>query len=181
MEARRAARSIAAAAGIALASLSCVGSYGRERLLPRPEPLPVHAGGSLSEDEQRRLADVRRFLGPYDQEVLERGVFEIVTGPGRIEQVACQHGVERQATQGDALTRQDQTVTLEIVPALCERLVFEERAESSEDQRPIQLRRCRRAGQEASTSCVSLVPDRDVAGPPVAGRHGDAHDVGPHG
>lgn len=67
---------------IALASLfSCVGSYGRERLLPRPAPLAIHAGGSLSDDEQRRLGDVRRFLGPYDQTVLESTLENLATDP----------------------------------------------------------------------------------------------------
>jgi hypothetical protein len=67
-----------AGVGIALASLSCVGSYGRERLLPRPEPLPLL---SLSEDEQRRLGDVRRFLGPYEQGLLERTLENLATDP----------------------------------------------------------------------------------------------------
>jgi hypothetical protein len=81
VEARQAARTFALALAVVLSSLSCVGSYGRERLLPRPDPLPVHAGGSLSEGEQRRLADVRRFLGPYDQELLERTLVNLGTDP----------------------------------------------------------------------------------------------------
>jgi hypothetical protein len=69
---------VAAAAALALA---CVGSYGRERLLPRPEPMAVHAGSSLSDDEQRRLADVRRFLGPADQVVLEATLENLAADP----------------------------------------------------------------------------------------------------
>ena len=57
------------------------GACGRERALPRPEPLPVHAGGGLTQREQTRLADIRRFLSPFDQEVLERTLDHLARDP----------------------------------------------------------------------------------------------------
>ena len=45
---------------------------GRERLLPRPEPLAVHRNAELGAWEQRKLADIRRFLPPAEQLVLEQ-------------------------------------------------------------------------------------------------------------
>lgn len=50
---------------------------GRERLLPRPEPLAVHADGSLSQGKQKRLADIRRFLDPLEQQLLERSIEDL--------------------------------------------------------------------------------------------------------
>ncbi len=47
---------------------------GRERLLPRPEPMAVHADGALSAGKQRRLADIRRFLDPLEQQLLEQTI-----------------------------------------------------------------------------------------------------------
>ncbi len=51
--------------------LSCA-NIGRERLLPKPEPMAIHAGSeTLTEGDQSRLANVRRFLDPYEAELLE--------------------------------------------------------------------------------------------------------------
>lgn len=50
---------------------------GKERLLPRPEPMAVHADGSLSQGKQRRLADIRRFLDPLEQQLLERSIEDL--------------------------------------------------------------------------------------------------------
>jgi hypothetical protein len=50
-------------------------------MLPRPEPLPIHAGANLTGFEQTRLADIRRFLGPFDQQVLERTLDQLAHDP----------------------------------------------------------------------------------------------------
>jgi hypothetical protein len=52
---------------------------GRERLLPRPEPLAVHRDAELGPWEQRKLGDIRRFLPPADQLVLERTLVNLET------------------------------------------------------------------------------------------------------
>ena len=60
---------------------STAADCGKERLLPRPEPLRVHRDGGLSPRDQTRLADVRRFLGPYEQQVLERTLENLAQDP----------------------------------------------------------------------------------------------------
>lgn len=52
---------------------------GRERLLPRPEPLAVHADAELGAWDQRKLADIRRFLPPAEQLVLEQTLVNLET------------------------------------------------------------------------------------------------------
>jgi len=59
---------IVAALALGVGPAAC----GREHMLPRPDPLPVHAGSGLTAGEQKRLADIRRFVSPYEQEILER-------------------------------------------------------------------------------------------------------------
>ena len=76
---------------------------GKERLLPRPEPMAVHADGSLSAGKQRRLADIRRFLDPLEQQLLERSIEDLAKEerlpPGTGEQ-ALDRAISR--TIGDA-------------------------------------------------------------------------------
>jgi hypothetical protein len=52
---------------------------GRERLLPRPEPLAVHQDAGLGAWEQRKLDDIRRFLPPAEQLVLEQTLVNLET------------------------------------------------------------------------------------------------------
>jgi len=54
---------------------------GREYMLPRPEPLEVHRGTALDSGAQRRLADIRRFLSPEQQAVLERSLTDLARDP----------------------------------------------------------------------------------------------------
>lgn len=70
-------RAAALALVAALAGLAC----GREQLLPRPDPLPAHRESGLTEGELERLADIRRFLGPYEQQVLERSLEQLASDP----------------------------------------------------------------------------------------------------
>lgn len=65
----------------AFALVACAAACGRERMLPRPDPLPVHAGGGLTPGEQKRLADIRRFVSPYEQEILERTLDNLARDP----------------------------------------------------------------------------------------------------
>jgi hypothetical protein len=64
-----------------LVLVGLVAACGREHMLPRPEPLAVHAGRGLSEGEQKRLADIRRFLSPFEQEVLEQTLRNLAEDP----------------------------------------------------------------------------------------------------
>lgn len=61
----------------------CVGlvaaDCGRERLLPRPDPLDVHDDADLGPWERRKLADIRRFLPPAEQLVLEQTLVNLET------------------------------------------------------------------------------------------------------
>jgi hypothetical protein len=50
-------------------------------MLPRPEPLPAHRESGLSEGEQRRLADVRRFVTPGEQALIERSLEDLARDP----------------------------------------------------------------------------------------------------
>ncbi len=54
---------------------------GRERLLPRPEPLAVHRDAELGLWEQRKLADIRRFLPPAEQLLLEQTLVNLEADP----------------------------------------------------------------------------------------------------
>ena len=47
-------------------------------MLPRPDPLTELQGSGLSDREQRKLADVRRFVDPTEQELIERSVLDLV-------------------------------------------------------------------------------------------------------
>lgn len=62
---------------VALAVLAA--DCGRERLLPRPEPMAVHEEAGLGAWEQRKLADIRRFLPPAEQLVLEQTLLNLET------------------------------------------------------------------------------------------------------
>jgi len=64
-----------------LALVSLTAGCGREMLLPRPEPLPELHDSELSGLEQRRLADIRRFLSPRDQELLEQTLQNLTRDP----------------------------------------------------------------------------------------------------
>ena len=65
---------MAALAVAALLLVPACRNIGKERLLPRPEPMAVHADGALSAGKQRRLADIRRFLDPLEQQLLEQTI-----------------------------------------------------------------------------------------------------------
>jgi hypothetical protein len=54
---------------------------GREHMLPRPDPLPAHRSSGLSAQEQRRLADVRRFVDPREQALIERSLEDLARDP----------------------------------------------------------------------------------------------------
>lgn len=79
---------------IALALGACVGSFGRERLLPRPAPLAIHGASDLDEDEQQRLADIRRFLSPSEQELLEETLKNLAADP-RLPEHAGESALKR--------------------------------------------------------------------------------------
>ncbi|HSJ99139.1 MAG TPA: hypothetical protein VLC53_18830 [Myxococcota bacterium] len=87
---RRARRQAVLATLLGLAGCN----YGRERLLPRPEPLAVHADSSLSDSAQRRLADVRRFSSPYEQEILEHTLEHLARDP-RLPRLEVDRALER--------------------------------------------------------------------------------------
>lgn len=61
--------------GASLVAADC----GRERLLPRPEPLPALEGADLGPWEERKLDDIRRFLPPDQQLVLEQTLVYLET------------------------------------------------------------------------------------------------------
>jgi hypothetical protein len=63
--------------GVGAASLAA--DCGRERLLPRPEPLPEHEEAGLGPWEARKLGDIRRFLPPAQQLVLEQTLVNLET------------------------------------------------------------------------------------------------------
>ena len=50
-------------------------------MLPRPDPLEAYRGAALSEADQRRLADIRRFLPPQEQALLERSLEDLARDP----------------------------------------------------------------------------------------------------
>lgn len=52
---------------------------GRERLLPRPEPLPALEEAGLGAWEERKLDDIRRFLPPDEQLLLEQTLVNLET------------------------------------------------------------------------------------------------------
>lgn len=66
-------RSIPGLAASVLAFAVC----GREHMLPRPEPLEIHRETALEADAQRRLGDIRRFLSPQHQAILERSLKDL--------------------------------------------------------------------------------------------------------
>ena len=82
-------------------------------------------------------------------EMLERGSFERVARPRRVEQVAGEHRVERQPAQRDAVGLQHDGVELQIVADLADRRVFEQRLQPVERRAAVHLRRrpARRAGR----------------------------------
>ncbi len=57
------------------------GCSGQARQLPRPEPMAVHANSTLSDSEQKKLGDIRRFLGPREQALLERSIEDLANDP----------------------------------------------------------------------------------------------------
>ena len=61
--------------GASLLAADC----GRERLLPRPEPLPALGDADLGPWEERKLDDIRRFLPPDEQLVLEQTLVNLAT------------------------------------------------------------------------------------------------------
>ncbi len=61
--------------GVSMVAADC----GRERLLPRPEPLPALEGADLGPWEERKLDDIRRFLPPDEQLVLEQTLVNLET------------------------------------------------------------------------------------------------------
>jgi len=77
-----------------LALVCLTAGCGRERLLPRPEPLPELEGSGLSWAEQRRLGDIRRFLSPRDQEVLEDTLQNLSRDP-RLPEAEVQAAIKR--------------------------------------------------------------------------------------
>ncbi len=74
---------------------------GRERLLPRPAPLAVHTDSGLSQGEQRRLADIRRFLPPAEQHVLEATLANLASDP-RLPAGEAEAGLKRALSGGAA-------------------------------------------------------------------------------
>ena len=66
-----------AAAALATGTAAC----GREHMLPRPDPLEAHREAALPEAAQRRLADIRRFLPPQEQALLERSLEDLARDP----------------------------------------------------------------------------------------------------
>ena len=62
---------------LAFALAPLPGCSGQARQLPRPEPMEVHAEGTLSSGQQRKLGDIRRFLGPQEQQLLERSIEDL--------------------------------------------------------------------------------------------------------
>jgi hypothetical protein len=67
---------------------------GRERLLPRPEPLDVHEDADLGPWERRKLADIRRFLPPAEQLVLEQTLVNLETD-SRLPRAETRAGLKR--------------------------------------------------------------------------------------
>ena len=62
----------------AASSTGACGNIGRERLLPKPEPMEIHADSTtLSKGDQSRLANVRRFLDPYEAGLLETSLHQL--------------------------------------------------------------------------------------------------------
>lgn len=88
-------RSWSAVVAGALALVGC----GREHMLPRPEPLEVHRGTSLDAGAQRRLGDIRRFLPPEQQAVLERSLRDLARDP-RLPQAEVTAALERALSRG---------------------------------------------------------------------------------
>ncbi len=64
---------------LAFSFVGFAGCSGQARQLPRPEPMAVHADASISAGKQRKLADIRRFLGPKEQQLLERTIEDLAS------------------------------------------------------------------------------------------------------
>ncbi len=79
---RRSARPAALLVAAPLAALvTWIGCSGQARQLPRPEPMAVHANSTLSDGQQKKLGDIRRFLGPREQALLERSIEDLANDP----------------------------------------------------------------------------------------------------
>lgn len=78
----------------AAAAIAGLGCSGQARQLPRPEPMAVHTDGAISESKQRRLSDIRRFLGPKEQQLLERTI-EDLAADERLPEGAGDAALER--------------------------------------------------------------------------------------
>ena len=110
-------------------------------------PAKFSASSGATRDKRHRLGApaAHVFLGQrLVAEVLERGLLERVAGPRRVQQVAGEHRVEREAAQRDAVVLQDDEVELQIVADLADRLVFEQRLQPLERRAAVHLRRRRR-------------------------------------
>jgi hypothetical protein len=54
---------------------------GREYMLPRPDPMQIHRDSEMSDSAERRLADIRRFLPPQEQALVERSLEDLGRDP----------------------------------------------------------------------------------------------------
>ena len=115
--------------------------------------------------------------------MLEREILELVCRPGRIEQVARQHGVGFQPAQRHAVLREDDRIEFQIVPDLRDPLVLENRLQHVEHLPYVEHLAAPFAFEVGAkqAAAASALRHRDVAR--FAGHRGerDADDGGPHG
>src|SRR4029078_12484349 len=132
--------------------------------LGRQLPREVRAlGGELADGFRRQVLEGHS-LGALPADVLfavcaiaqmlERRLLEDVIGSVCVQQIAREYRIEIQPAERDAGPRPYERHDLEIVPAFADRLVFEQRLESTEHEIRVQLYGCGRARQQI----VSLVP-----------------------
>ena len=138
---------------------------GEIRTLPRV--VQGGLGARLPKPHRLRAAAADVFLGErLVAEMLERRGLERVVGPGGVEQIARQHGVEAKAFEPNAVPREHDDVELQVVPDLLYRGILEDGP-----QYPQHLLRVRpgssrlrrwRGSQEAVLDAGWPMPDRDV-------------------
>ena len=105
-------------------------------MLPRPEPMAVHADSDLSDGKQRRLADIRRFLDPLEQLLVERSIEDLARDkrlPDGAGEAALERAIDR--TVGNAA-------------GFCDRLV--------EELRPLTLQGPEAAAPERIAFVISI-------------------------
>src|SRR5712691_1407211 len=100
-----------------------------------------------------------------------------MAGSRRVEQVTCQHRVELETCERDAVTREHEDVEFQVVPHLLQRRIFEKRAQALEGAPAIELVRSAGARKKVVAAAIgSLMSDRDIARLAVARREREAHD-----